>query len=353
MSSSKFLRRIAIESPCSARWEEMKGNEQVRFCSHCELNVTDLTQMTRPKAISLVRRSKGRLCLRIQRSPAGELVTRPSVQKLYSISRRASRIAAGTFTALMSISTAAYAQSGSTDPNPQEPPVAQQPIEPTATPDTVIQEPPMLGGVMVMISYEQPLVSAVHFNDLERINELLSEGEDVNEAEADGTNALDLAVANGNVEIVQRLLSAGADVNAPGAHGGGALFSLDASSSLELLEVLISAGARVDQIDSDGNTPLMNAAEWDDAELVQALISAGAYVNARNKVGNTALMVAAEQGNATVVKALLDAGAIYGLQNDEGFDALALARANDNDEIADLLRDAGAIDIAIPAPEEK
>src|SRR5436190_12277227 len=99
-TNDKLLRRVSIASPCSQSWEEMTGNDQVRFCSHCDLNVTDLSQMTRVKASKLVQKSKGRLCLRIHTDVLGEIITRPSVQKLHAISRRASRFAAGAFTAV-------------------------------------------------------------------------------------------------------------------------------------------------------------------------------------------------------------------------------------------------------------
>ena len=87
----------------------MIGNDQVRFCEHCNLTVNDLSQLTRKRALRLVRASKGRLCIRYHSRPDGSLVTKSAPQKLYRIGRRASRIAAGAFSATLSLSSAAAA----------------------------------------------------------------------------------------------------------------------------------------------------------------------------------------------------------------------------------------------------
>lgn len=350
MSTSKILRRISIEKPCSKSWEQMSGNDQVRFCGHCDLNVTDVSKLTRAKAVKLVKKSNGRLCLRIHRNPLGEVITRPAVQKLYTISRRASRLAAGAFTAVLSLSTAAYAQSSGTAEQPSDPPVATQPID---GPD--VENPPIdtmpLGGDIMVVRHQQPLVVAVSEGDMETVNELLRSGVDVNQAEDDGTTALEVAVGNNDLDMVRRLLAAGASIATKNEDGRNILFALDDDSTDQMVQLLTRAGANVNQIDDEGNTPLMNAAEWDSAELIRALLDAGAYVNDHNADGDTALMVAAENGNAESVKALLQAGAIYGLRNEDGDDALKLAEDNDNEDVVEILHAAGAVSRQDPAEE--
>src|SRR5882724_7806253 len=98
MSSKNRLDQIQVASPCTADWESMVGNDQVRFCEHCTLSVHDLSAMTRQKAMRLVGNSRGRLCVRFEHGPDGRPITKEPT-KLHRISRRASRIAAGAFTA--------------------------------------------------------------------------------------------------------------------------------------------------------------------------------------------------------------------------------------------------------------
>ncbi|MFN2510404.1 MAG: carboxypeptidase-like regulatory domain-containing protein [Pyrinomonadaceae bacterium] len=116
MSAKDLLDTIRVESPCETSWDSMTGNDQIRFCEHCNLNVQDLSQLTRKRALRLVRASKGRLCIRYRSRPDGSLVTRSAPRNLYRIGRRASRIAAGAFSATLSLSPAAAAHSSSISP---------------------------------------------------------------------------------------------------------------------------------------------------------------------------------------------------------------------------------------------
>src|SRR5712691_2325172 len=103
----RSLDRITIPTPCNADWDSMTGNDQVRFCEHCNLHVNNLSNMTRLDAMRLVARSKGRLCVRYIQRIDGGVLTKGVPEKLHRISRRVSRIAAGAFTATLSLTTAA------------------------------------------------------------------------------------------------------------------------------------------------------------------------------------------------------------------------------------------------------
>jgi hypothetical protein len=61
------LEVIDIARPCPADWDEMRGDNQVRFCKHCSLNVYNLSAMTREAAERLRRGARGRLCIRMYR----------------------------------------------------------------------------------------------------------------------------------------------------------------------------------------------------------------------------------------------------------------------------------------------
>jgi hypothetical protein len=69
------LRHIRIASPCTASWEEMEGDDLVRFCQHCHLNVYNLSGISRREATALVREREGRLCVRFYRRRDGTLLT--------------------------------------------------------------------------------------------------------------------------------------------------------------------------------------------------------------------------------------------------------------------------------------
>ncbi|MBC8032193.1 MAG: hypothetical protein H7Z16_19070 [Pyrinomonadaceae bacterium] len=106
MPSKLFLKTLTIPSPCSVDWNSMKGNDQIRFCEHCDLSVHNLSQMTRHQVQRLVARSNGRLCVQYVSDGNGKPLLAQAALKLHRISRRASRIAAGAFTATLSVTSA-------------------------------------------------------------------------------------------------------------------------------------------------------------------------------------------------------------------------------------------------------
>jgi hypothetical protein len=53
----------------------MKGDDRVRFCSQCSLNVYNLSSMKPEEAESLVQQHEGRLCVRFYRRRDGTVLT--------------------------------------------------------------------------------------------------------------------------------------------------------------------------------------------------------------------------------------------------------------------------------------
>jgi hypothetical protein len=70
-----MLDNVRVASPCKASWDEMTGDEQVRFCGHCEKNVYNLSAMTREAAASLIAQKEGRMCVRFYQRADGTVLT--------------------------------------------------------------------------------------------------------------------------------------------------------------------------------------------------------------------------------------------------------------------------------------
>lgn len=70
------LDSIQVAKPCPVSWDSMSGDDRVRFCSDCRLNVYNLAGMTRREATELIHLQEGRLCVRFFRRKDGTLVTR-------------------------------------------------------------------------------------------------------------------------------------------------------------------------------------------------------------------------------------------------------------------------------------
>lgn len=73
-----LLSQVRIASPCSARWEDMTGDERTRRCAQCDLDVHNLSAMTADEAETFLREKvgTGRVCARMFRRADGTILTR-------------------------------------------------------------------------------------------------------------------------------------------------------------------------------------------------------------------------------------------------------------------------------------
>ena len=92
---------VKVAAPCPADWDSMVGGERVRFCGQCQLNVYNLSGMSRRKAEALVSSTEGRLCVRFYRRADGSVLTRDCPVGLRALKRRASRLARATLSAAL------------------------------------------------------------------------------------------------------------------------------------------------------------------------------------------------------------------------------------------------------------
>jgi hypothetical protein len=71
-----LLDQVRVASPCKADWNEMLGDERVRFCLSCEKNVYNLSSMTKDAAESLLQERLGNdLCVRFYQRTDGTILT--------------------------------------------------------------------------------------------------------------------------------------------------------------------------------------------------------------------------------------------------------------------------------------
>jgi hypothetical protein len=133
------LNKVKVAAPCQAKWERMTGSHRVRFCAQCNLNVYNLSEMTRDQAESLITASEGRLCVRFYRRRDGSIIIQDCPVGLQAIKGRVSYIlkavAAATFTFLTAIGFQGLLPgSMMVSPNP----ITGQMVAPTRSEDQVV-----------------------------------------------------------------------------------------------------------------------------------------------------------------------------------------------------------------------
>jgi hypothetical protein len=96
------LDHLRVASPCPANWDQMSGDDRVRFCDLCNLHVYNIARLTRREAEALMAKTEGRICARLYRRADGTVITKDCPVGLRAIRRRAARITGAVFAAMLS-----------------------------------------------------------------------------------------------------------------------------------------------------------------------------------------------------------------------------------------------------------
>lgn len=372
MSAKNSLNLLTVNSPCFRDWTSMTGNDQVRFCEHCEFEVHNISEMTRTEALRLIATSQGRLCVRYYRDPQGSVVTRPTHARLHCIGRRVSRLAAGAFSATLSLSAAVADGSAkmSTEISQNAQGHGQFALGASVVGTITDQNGAVIPGATISIFNADRSVAmytstsdegAFRFDGLASGTYSLHiqapgfAGTDAGvflsvDGEARVDRTLDVAdvtattmgviafiapedpfikaAQEDNIETVERLI-AESDVNLRDKQSGTtALEHAVQNGNRELVQLLLSRGADVNARNGGGETVLMMLDEDATIDLIWDLVNAGAKTDAADQSGNTALINSSSRNNVEVVRTLLEAGAKVEARNKEGQTALMWAASS-------------------------
>jgi hypothetical protein len=109
-SEGNSLDRARVASPCHVSWEKMTGDDQVRFCQQCQLQVYNIAELTRAQAEALITRTEGRICARLYRRADGTVLTKDCPIGLRAFRRRVRRTIGAAMTTLLSLAASVMGQ---------------------------------------------------------------------------------------------------------------------------------------------------------------------------------------------------------------------------------------------------
>jgi hypothetical protein len=135
---NRLLDDIRIASPCKANWEAMTGNDTVRFCGECQLNVYNLSDMTAAEAAALVGRTEGRLCVRLYKRADGTVLTRNCPVGLRATLARASRAAGATLAVVLGLFSGVTARASWGSATASQDRTAAQPFPGQENPEPIL-----------------------------------------------------------------------------------------------------------------------------------------------------------------------------------------------------------------------
>jgi hypothetical protein len=73
--SLRLLDQVHIAAACPVKWEAMSGDDRMRHCSICRLNVFNLSDMTDKEAEDFLAEKTGRVCVRYYMRADGRVMT--------------------------------------------------------------------------------------------------------------------------------------------------------------------------------------------------------------------------------------------------------------------------------------
>lgn len=379
MAKKSFLDSIKSPSPCSKNWNEMTGDEKARFCETCKKDVHNISAMTRKEARKFAAQNSGKACVRFERLENGKVLTADT--KLHKIGR-ASRIAAGVFSAALTLSAVANAQ---TVEKPKTQKTTQSQKETNTKTSQISFTIYDSNGAMIPnaevkltnVKTNQEFVSYAdangianfaliphgrydvetsypHFRSYKQTIQIKQEIEPNTKITLDvgtftGIVSVDTyeiplftIIAQENNEEIRRIISQGFEVTSKDSNKKTALHIAVEHSNLEAVKILLDANTNVNSKDTYNRTPILmidENIEESTTEIVRLLIQKGADVNVQDKEKRTALMFACDDDNLEIVKMLLEAGANPNLKDADGETALD---KTDSEEIKQILKQYGA-----------
>jgi hypothetical protein len=102
------INRLRIASPCRANWDQMSGDDRMRFCDLCNLHVYDISRLSRKEAEALITNTEGRICARLYRRSDGTVITKDCPVGLRAIRRRLAKVTGAVFAAMLSASVTVF-----------------------------------------------------------------------------------------------------------------------------------------------------------------------------------------------------------------------------------------------------
>ncbi|MBI4748614.1 MAG: ankyrin repeat domain-containing protein [Acidobacteria bacterium] len=368
----RIIDHVQVKSPCTEDWNEMVGNDEVRFCSHCSKHVHNLSAMTRHEAEKLVLESNGNLCIRYLRRPEDQqIVTLPDWMDRPALRRLVLPVAAGVMAVALNTAPSMAQKAGSSKPviKVQDPPspgkktmgpmhsnrassgqVTQTTQTPgsassggdTQSPSVLIEPVPALDQTLC----PRPITELpIHGGDvlvgltIGMPSNLMSTNPGISSRRPAGSELL-RAVENRNAPTVLSFLKQGIQPNGRNEHGETALMLV--GNSKTIAKYLVRYGADVNARNQVGTTPLMYAMLQDKTFIPKLLIAGGADVNAADQWGRTALMIAAFEGKPKFIKLLIKTGAKVEFKDQFGKTALDYASDAESKSVILLLKAAGA-----------
>ncbi len=183
---------------------------------------------------------------------------------------------------------------------------------------------------------QDALHQAVKIGYIQKIQQLIHKGYDVNAEDQRGITPLLYSIKIQNPNIVNLLIQNGANVNTKAKNWEAPLFYavVMGKPDITIIQLLVKSGANVDAKTADGNTPLFYAIKIKNFDIIEFLVQQGADINAQDAQGKTYLHKTSDWQLAELLKSL---GARSDIKDQNGKTACDYAAENGDDKLRKIL----------------
>lgn len=179
--------------------------------------------------------------------------------------------------------------------------------------------------------------TAVSNCDIKRLEEIFSNGAEVNLLDVSGWSALHMAACDGIAEVVTWLLQHGASVHVRDKQGQTPLKIAVENDHHKVVELLVQTGAHLTESPLRLGEVLVSAAAADNVERLKSYHIAGADLSCADPCGRTALHAACTVGSEECVRFLLEAGVPTTTRDRTDLTPAMCAQVNNHDHLARLI----------------
>ena len=111
MNKQKFdVNNLRVASPCSVGWETMSGDERIRRCHSCKLDIYNISEMTKSEVENLIIKREERICIRLYRRIDGTVLTKDCPVGFRAYQKRVARFAGAVLATVFGLFSASFGQ---------------------------------------------------------------------------------------------------------------------------------------------------------------------------------------------------------------------------------------------------